>query len=191
MIEKIFLSGMKMGRAGLWVLAVMLLFGPFSRSFAEGAQVAEENGITEPVPNNYSLLFAPAKPSGVSDLLTISPVNAKGQTGAPGADPSPNRAAGLDLLSQACQTKPTSYLFSLENLRQGTTPYVGLAMIDHSDTGQKGRTFYDQYNTELMVGCNVPGGSVLFGKGMQVQRPGDTSFKLNDDGWRLRFITKF
>ena len=108
----------------------------------------------------------------------------------PGADPSPNRAAGLDLLNQACPAKPNSYLFSFENPGQDN-PVVGLAKIDHSDTGQKGRIFYDQYNTELMVGCNIPGGSVLFGKGLQVQRPGDTTFKLSDDGWRLKFIRKF
>ncbi len=70
-------------------------------------------------------------------------------------------------------------------------PYVGLAWIDRSDPNQTNRMYTDDYKAELMIGYSVPGVSILFGKGMQLERPGDTSLKLQDDGWRLKFITKF
>jgi hypothetical protein len=87
--------------------------------------------------------------------------------------------------------KSESYLFSFENVKQDNR-YVGFAWLDRFDTGQTGKMFPDEYQAELMIGYSVMSfGSILFGKGMQVERPGDTSLRLQDDGWRFRFITKF
>lgn len=84
-----------------------------------------------------------------------------------------------------------SYLFSFENLNQDNR-YLGLARIDRFDTGQTGRIPLDQYRGELMIGYSVTSsGSILFGKGMQMESPGNTSFKLMDDGWRFKFIKTF
>ena len=178
------------------VLAVVFLLLPISGAFAGGTtgNLGDTAGQTTSGGNGYSLLPAPARPQSLPDLFTISPIGGNGsaKVGCATADPSPNHVAGLDLLNRnPSQDTTKSYLFSFENTGQDN-PYVGLAKIGHDDTGQKGRLYYDQYNTELMIGCNVgDGGSLLFGKGMQLERPSDTSLKFNDDGWRLKFIKKF
>ena len=107
------------------------------------------------------------------------------------SDPSPYHAAGMDLLNRGSYPdKSKSYLFSLENVKQDN-PYVGLARIDRSDSSQASRMCFEDYKAELMIGYNVPGGSFLFGKSMQLERPGDSSVKVLDDGWRFKFIKKF
>jgi hypothetical protein len=34
-------------------------------------------------------------------------------------------------------------------------------------------------------------GSIFFGKGLQLESPGDTSVRFQDDGWRFKFVKKF
>ena len=87
--------------------------------------------------------------------------------------------------------KEKSYLFSFEK-GEYESPYVGLARIDRLDIMDPSRMSLGEYGAEFMIGYKVTSlGSLLFGKGMQVERPGETSVRLQDDGWRFKFVTKF
>jgi len=87
--------------------------------------------------------------------------------------------------------KEKSYLFSFEK-GEHESPYVGLARIDRLDIMDPSRMSLGEYGAEFMIGYKVTSlGSLLFGKGMQVERPGETSVRLQDDGWRFKFVTKF
>ncbi|OPY70896.1 MAG: hypothetical protein A4E57_00211 [Syntrophorhabdaceae bacterium PtaU1.Bin034] len=87
--------------------------------------------------------------------------------------------------------KSKSYLFAFEN-GTGNDPMVGLAKIQRVETSQSGRLAPGEYRAEFMIGYNVASlGSILFGRGMQLERPGDTTLKLQDDGWRFRLIKRF
>ncbi|MGD0231673.1 MAG: hypothetical protein ABSC19_15195 [Syntrophorhabdales bacterium] len=144
---------------------------------------------------DYGLPFAPVQPSSFLELLTVSPIG-EGRSAGLGrgvlSGPSPYYAAGMDVLDHdSFPYNSKSYLFSFKNLDQDNR-YVGLARLDRFDTGQTGRITLDEYRAELMIGYKVTSsGSILFGKGMQVEWPGSTSFKLLDDGWRFKFIKTF
>ncbi len=144
---------------------------------------------------DYSLLFAPVQPFSFLELLTVSPIGeglSAGLGRGPVSNPSQHYAAGMDMPGHGSfPDNSKSYLFSFENLNQDNR-YLGLARIDRFDTGQTGRIPLDQYRGELMIGYSVTSsGSILFGKGMQMESPGNTSFKLMDDGWRFKFIKTF
>jgi hypothetical protein len=93
--------------------------------------------------------------------------------------------------SGAFPVKSKSYLFSLENGRQDNR-YVGFAWLDRVDTGEANRMYANDLRAELMVGYSLTGlSSILFGRGMQLERPGLSTIRLQDDGWRFKFIKKF
>jgi hypothetical protein len=189
-------SGLKrVGLGGQCLLAALLLFVPLSGVLA-GELVNAKGPAGNPVSarGDYSLLFAPPQPPGFLDSLTVSPV---GEIRSPGrgksavSNPSPYHSAGMNLLDQNFSSdRSRSYLLTVENSGRDN-PYVGLARIDRGDASQTNRMRFDDYRAELMVGYSLVGGSILFGKGMQMERPGDSSFRLLDDGWRLKFIKKF
>ena len=174
----------------IWVLAPAA--GAFAASFVfEKASV--DQTTSEPV--DYSLLSGAAQPFSFLDSLTVSSVGENRPAGLGKnsvSDPSPYNVAGMDLLnSGSLPDRSASYLFSFDKIAQ-ENPYVGLARFDRFDVGQTGRLSFDEYRAEFMIGYNLASvGSILFGKGMQVERPGDTSLKLLDDGWRFKFIKKF
>jgi hypothetical protein len=103
---------------------------------------------------------------------------------------------GSDLLAidrlpdQAFSEKSRSYLFSLE---KGTgEPYVGMAKLHRVDVNELKTMSIGEYRAEFMVGYSIPSfGNILVGKGMQYERPGDALPRLQDGGWRLRFLKKF
>ncbi len=106
--------------------------------------------------------------------------------------PFPYRGSAIDPIdSGSLPNGHKSYLFSFEN-GEHDSPYIGLARIDRLDVMQCNRTSPNEYGAEFMVGFKVTSlASLLFGKGMQMQSPGDTSVKLQDDGWRFKFVKKF
>ena len=184
-------------RTGLCLLAMMWwLLAPLSGAFAGAPAPAEAiPGQTSSGGDNNSLLSAPVRSLGFLELLTVSPIGEGRFVGlgrSAVSDPSTYCAAGTDALDHGSfPDKSTSYLFSLENAGQDNR-YVGLAWLDRFDATQTSRISSDEYRAELMIGYRVTSlGSILFGKGMEVERPGDTSLKLLDDGWRLKFVKKF
>jgi hypothetical protein len=57
---------------------------------------------------------------------------------------------------------------------------------------QVSRTSPSEYGAEFMLGYKVTTlGSIFFGKGLQLESPGDTSVRFQDDGWRFKFVEKF
>ncbi len=87
--------------------------------------------------------------------------------------------------------KRRSYLFSFDN-GGNENPYIGLARIDRLDLMQINRTSPNEYGAEFMIGYKVTSlASILFGKGLQLESPGDTSIRFQDDGWRFKFVKKF
>ncbi len=91
----------------------------------------------------------------------------------------------------AAQDKHASYLFSLTD-KSSFDPLVGLAKVDRVDMVQFSRLTPNEYRAEFMVGYNASSlGSLLFGRAMQFDRPGEARLKLSDDGWRLKFLKRF
>ncbi len=183
-------------RIGVWLLTVMWLITLPPCALAGGPLSTEWTpGQTTPGRGDYSLLFAPVQPFGFPDLLTVSSI---GEGRSPGlgrgavSAPSAYYAAGMGVPDpDLSMDKSKSYLFSLRNPDQDNR-YLGLARFDRFDPGQTGRTPFDEYRAELMIGYSVTSsGSILFGKGMQMECPGTASFKLLDDGWRFKFIKTF
>ena len=94
---------------------------------------------------------------------------------------------------EAFQAAPSrSYLLSLSDQDKANTP-VGLANIANEDKQDIQNGYRKNLNTELLVGYQWGGfGSLLFGRGLQLDREGDTSFgHVNDMGWRLKFMKTF
>jgi len=71
--------------------------------------------------------------------------------------------------------------------------YVGMAEIDHKDMTRFSVTSPNEYKAELLLGVRMSDNdSLLFGRGMQFDRPADVvPGKMQDDGWRIRFIKRF
>ncbi len=87
--------------------------------------------------------------------------------------------------------KRKSYLFSFDN-GGNENRYIGLARIDRLDLMQPSRTSPHEYGAEFMIGYKVTSlGSIFFGKGLQLESPGVTSVRFQDDGWRFKFVKEF
>lgn len=144
-------------------------------------------GRRTPARGNYSLL-APVSPFSFFDLLTVSPIGETRAVGPGRATPS-SPSGGNDF--GFFPTKSTSYLFSTENAHPDNR-YVGFAWLDRFDLGQASRMYANELRAELMVGYSLTGlSSILFGMGMQLERPGVSTIRFQDDGWRFKFIKKF
>jgi hypothetical protein len=93
---------------------------------------------------------------------------------------------------EVLQTAPTrSYLLSLSDQDKVNTP-VGLANIADEEKVEIQNGYHKNVNTELLVGYQWGGfGSILFGRGLQLEREGDTLSHVNDMGWRLKFMKTF
>ena len=183
-------------RRGSALLTVLWLMTVMPGALAGGpATTTEPPGLMASGRGDYSLFFAPSQPYSFLEMLTVSPIG-EGRSSGLGrgavSDPSPYYAAGMDLTDHdSFPDKSRSYLFSFENGDRGNR-YVGLARLDRFDAGQTGRMPLDEYRAELMIGYSVPrSGSILFGKGVQMESPGNTSLKVLDDGWRFKFIKTF
>jgi hypothetical protein len=103
----------------------------------------------------------------------------------------PRRVSVDQVEVPAGHDKHASYLFSLAGKKSGD-PLVGLAKVDRVDIVQFGNAIQYDYRAEFMVGYKAGSvGSILFGMAMQFERPGETSFRLLDDGWRLKLLKRF
>ena len=93
---------------------------------------------------------------------------------------------------EVLQTAPArSYLLSLSDQEKVNTP-VGLANIADEEKVEIQNGYHKNVNTELLVGYQWGGvGSILFGRGLQLEREGDTFSRVNDMGWRLKFMKTF
>ncbi len=93
---------------------------------------------------------------------------------------------------EVLQTAPTrSYFLSLSDKDKVNTP-VGLANISNEEKLEIQNGYHKNVNTELLVGYQWGGfGSILFGRGLQLEREGDTLSHVNDMGWRLKFMKTF
>jgi hypothetical protein len=87
--------------------------------------------------------------------------------------------------------RPASFLLSLRN-GDGTEPYVGFARIEKVDVMELKKMSEGEYRAEFMVGYDLLNlGSILFGRGVQLERPADALFRFQDNGWRIQFIKRF
>jgi hypothetical protein len=181
---------MRLKRTCLSLLAIVWLIMPVSRALA-GTTAADQGagpGRPASAQGNYSP-HAPVQPTGFFDLLTISPI---GETRpvAPGRITRSTPSGAKDDFG-FFPNRSRSYLFSLENYHQDNR-YVGFAWLDRFDSGQTSKMYANELRAELMVGYSLTTlSSVLFGMGMQFERPGASAIKLQDDGWRFKFIKKF
>jgi len=70
--------------------------------------------------------------------------------------------------------------------------YVGMAEINRKDMTRFSVTSPSEYKAELLLGVRMnENNSILFGRSMQFDRPTDVPSKVQDDGWRIRFIKRF
>jgi hypothetical protein len=70
--------------------------------------------------------------------------------------------------------------------------YVGMAEIDRKDMTRFSVTSPIEYRAELLLGVRMnENNSILFGRSMHVDRPADVPSKVQDDGWRIRFMKRF
>lgn len=180
-------------RTCLCLLSLVWLLMPVPGALA-GALTTDESPpycAPEPGRNDFSLLFPPGQRFSFLDLLTVSPIGETRSVGLAAVSGPPSLVGKDKPDGGSFPDKSKSYLFSFENTGQDNH-YVGFAWFDRQDIGQTSKMYADEYKAELMVGYSVTNlCSVLFGKGMQLDRPGDTSLKVQDDGWRLKFIKKF
>jgi hypothetical protein len=93
---------------------------------------------------------------------------------------------------EALQTAPPrSYLLSLDD-RGKENAYVGLANIDSEQRMDLKNIYQNNVNTELLLGYQWGSfGSILFGRALQFEREGETTGRLNDMGWRIKFMKTF
>ena len=131
---------------------------------------------------------------GLLDNLTVSPLleSRYATTGPAGVLPFPYYGSAVSAADRVfLADKPKSYLFSFDN-GGNDSRYIGLARIDRLGVMESNKTLSSEYGAELMIGYKVTSlWSVLFGKGMQLESPGDTSVRFQDDGWRFKFVKKF
>ena len=139
---------------------------------------------------------SPSQPQGFSllDSLIVSPLleSRYATTGPAGVLPFPYYGSAVSAADRVfLADKPKSYLFSFDN-GGNDSRYIGLARIDRLGVMESNKTLSSEYGAELMIGYKVTSlWSVLFGKGMQLESPGDTSVRFQDDGWRFKFVKKF
>lgn len=70
--------------------------------------------------------------------------------------------------------------------------YVGMAEIDRKDMTRFSVTSPSEYRAELFLGVRMnENNSILFGRSLHVDRPADVPGKVQDDGWRIRFMKSF
>jgi hypothetical protein len=177
-------------RICLSFLAIVWLFTPAFRTFAGTTAADQGAGSGRPVSAQGDYRpHAPAQPTGFLDLLTISPI---GETRpvAPGRVTRSVPSGAKDDFG-FFPNRSRSYLFSLENYHQDNR-YVGFAWLDRFDSGQTSKMYANELRAELMIGYSLTTfSSVLFGMGMQFERPGVSAIRFQDDGWRFKFIKKF
>jgi hypothetical protein len=93
---------------------------------------------------------------------------------------------------ESLQTAPQrSYLLSV-NDRAKENAYVGLANIDAEEKMDLKNIYQKNLNTELLLGYQWGNfGSILFGRALQFEREGENFGRLNDMGWRIKFMKTF
>jgi hypothetical protein len=180
--------------AGLFVLCFLIVTGVFASPGQGGTSSPPGEAVQSAPPGAQGGPASPAQPQPFSllDSLTVSPIQESryATSGSAGAMPYRGLAASptdKDFLAD----KPKSYLFSFDN-GGNENRYIGLARIDRLDLMQVNRTSPNEYGAEFMIGYKVTSlGSIFFGKGLQLESPGDTSVRFQDDGWRFKFVKKF
>jgi hypothetical protein len=180
--------------AGLFVLCFLIVTGVFASPGQGGTSSPPGEAVQSAPPGAQGGPASPAQPQPFSllDSLTVSPIQESryATSGSAGTIPYHGLAASptdKDFLAD----KPKSYLFSFDN-GGNENRYIGLARIDRLDLMQVNRTSPNEYGAEFMIGYKVTSlGSIFFGKGLQLESPGDTSVRFQDDGWRFKFVKKF
>ena len=180
-------------RLALLVVIALCLFIPVEQGSAAVFLPLEE---AAPViaPGGFPVLARPARPFTFLDALSVSSIGESGYglsgEGVPRSAAS--RAAAEDLSgSGPFSNGPRSYLFSFEK-GDATLPFIGLGRVDRLDLTQASTISSNEYHAELMIGYKVTASDgILFGRSMQLDRPGDTSLRFQDEGWLLKFIKSF
>ena len=91
----------------------------------------------------------------------------------------------------AYQTAPVRSYFLLIDPNKEST-YVGLANIDTEEKTELKGIYQKDTNAELLLGYRWAGfGSILFGRAFQYERLGEDVGRVNDMGWRLKFLKTF
>lgn len=168
----------------LAALCLPLIFGPVRAADLSERQAA---GII------LSALQGDKQPSPIARLNPSTGPNGAFAAVSPGHVPLfvPYRISVDPVEVQAGRDKPPSYLFSLTD-RNSADPLVGLARVDRVDIVELRKVTQNEYRAEIMVGYNMSSvGSILFGRAMQVERPGEARLRLLDDGWRLKLLKRF
>jgi len=88
-------------------------------------------------------------------------------------------------------TPARSYFLSYD--RDKENALVGMANVGTADKIELKKLYQNNVDTELLVGYQWANfGSILFGRAVQLDREGDTSFgHIYDMGWRLKFLKTF
>lgn len=184
-----------------YAVLFVLCFG-----LATGLLVSPGQGAAPPAPPEEAVQSAATRAQGgpvsfsqpqgfgLLDFLTVSPLleSRYATSGPAGIIPFPYHGlAGNGADKDFLADMPKSYLFSLDN-GGNDNRFIGLARIDRLGLMESNKTSPNEYGAELMIGYKVTSlWSVLFGKGMQLESPGDTSIRYQDDGWRFKFVKKF
>ena len=168
---------------------------PPEEAVQSAATRAQGSPVSSSQPQGFSSVEF-SQPQGLSllDSVTVSPLleSRYAATGPAGVLPSPYYGSGASAADKVfVADKPKSYLFSFDN-GGNDSRYIGLARIDRLGVMESNKSLSNEYGAELMIGYKVTSlWSVLFGKGMQLESPGDTSVHFQDDGWRFKFVKKF
>ncbi len=91
------------------------------------------------------------------------------------------------------ETPAKSYLLSYDRNKDNNA-YLGMANIDTADKLELKKLYQNNYNAELLVGYQWGNyGSILFGRGLQFERDVENNNmgRLNDMGWRIKFMKTF
>jgi hypothetical protein len=94
--------------------------------------------------------------------------------------------------SLALQTTPARSYFLSFNDQGKESAYVGLANIESEEKTEVKGIYQKDMNAELLLGYQWVGfGSILFGRAFQYERFGDDVGRVNDMGWRIKFVKTF
>ncbi len=94
--------------------------------------------------------------------------------------------------SLAYQTAPARSYFLSFNDQGKEHALVGLASIDSEEKTELKGIYQKDLNAELLLGYQWGSfGSILFGRAIQYERLGEDASRVNDMGWRIKFVKTF
>ncbi len=179
------------------LLAISVLFGLAPAAFAQGNQGDEPSSLLylDQVKKHDSTETTKRQPAGLLDRFRLLNWGANGERPANG-----NKIRTVSLYPQsfsavkpvAKQTAPArSFFLSLAD-RDKESTYVGLANVDTDEKTELKGTYQKDLNAELLLGYQWAGfGSILFGRALQYERLGENVGRVNDMGWRIKFVKTF